>query len=276
MRTIAAILMCAVAGCQAMSAEERAAYDRLPPVEVSGPESSATVRLKTRPWVVLGFTLNRPPDARAVALYFPGGDGRGAGFGLGDELARRSVAVATMAPPTDRPGGFSPAGDRSASDHVADADAAIRYLRRKIARPVWVVGLSMGSVSVANVALNGTERVDGAVFLSSITERLANGQRPFGETLVTEFPLDRLKAPVLAVAHKRDRCRSTPPEGAEAIVRQAANAPVKEAALLDGGTDTSPDPCAGASYHTFAGIRRDLAEEIARFILANSKPAPGS
>jgi pimeloyl-ACP methyl ester carboxylesterase len=168
----------------------------------------------------------------------------------GDVLPRSGVAFVLVDPPSNRPQGFS-SGERSRKDHAADIDAVIRYLRQELRVPVWLVGMSMGTVSVANAALHGAAGPDGVVFMAPVTAQYF-GKAPFGEWLVTDFPLAELKVPVLAVIHEKD-------------------APAREAKAFDGGYELSRDPCVGNSYHTFAGIRAQVAEYVADFIVKHSK-----
>lgn len=257
---------CALAaGCQTPGSP---GYDKLPAVEVTGAPRYKTVRLKTRPGVQQEFTLSLPERPAAVALFFRGTVGLGSLPDIGDVLPRLGVAFALIDPPSDLPGGFT-SGERSAGDHVADIDAVIRYLREQLRVPVWLAGISMGTVSVANVALHSGAGVDGAVFMAPVTGTYF-GRNSYGERLVTSFALGELKVPVLAVAHRIDRCVSTPASGAGEIVRRAVKAPVREAKIFEGGYELSRDPCTGNSHHTFAGIRAEVSEHIARFILAHS------
>jgi pimeloyl-ACP methyl ester carboxylesterase len=258
-------------GCQSPGGAD---YDKLPAVEVTGGERFRTVRLKTRPGVRLGFDLSLPEKPPiAVALYFRGTTGRGTTLDMDYALPRHGVGVAVVDPPSDLPTGFTD-GERSRGAHVADVDAAIRYLRAELRVPVWVVGMSMGSVSAANVAVNSTAGVDGVVFMAPVTA-LYSGRNSFGERLVTSFALERLTAPVLAVAHRQDGCPTTPPSWIDTIVRQAAAARVREAKRFDGGYSITPDPCTGRTHHTFTGIQPEVGDYVGRFIAEHSRIKSG-
>lgn len=255
-------------------AEKRAAYDALPAVQTSGTPGYQYVQLKTRPWVLQRFALSMPSDPMAVAIYFRGGEGLGGTMAFDYMLGRHGIVFAIVDPPSDKPHGFIIGGARSGAEHVADVDAVIRYLRQETALPVWLIGHSLGSVSVANVATRSTEAIDGVVFLSPLTYLEPGRSHPYGDWLVTEFPLRRIQIPVLAITHASDPCRTTPPWGAAMIVRQATHAPVKVSKLIDGGFDDTSDPCTGNGYHTFAGTRPEVADAIAAFIRENTRFTP--
>lgn len=261
----ALVFALACAGCQAPGPD----YDKLPAVEVKGDPHYRTVLIKTRPGVRQGFSLMLPQQPVAVALYFRGTDGLGTVRDIQNDLPRNRVGIAIVDPPSDLPTGFV-RRDRSGPDHAVDIDAVIRYVRQEVRVPVWLIGMSMGSVSAANVATAGAAGVDGVVFMAPVTA-LFHGRHAFGEPLVTAFALEQLRVPVLAVSHRLDGCVVTPASGAVEIVRRATSAPAREAKLFEGGYELSPDPCVGNSHHTFAGIRSEVHDHVADFILKHSR-----
>lgn len=226
------------------------------------------MHLKTRPGVRQPFWLYLPQKPVAVAIYFRGTNGLSGVPDIEDALPRNGVGIAIVDPPSDLRAGFS-RGERSGRDHVTDLTAVIRYLRQEIRVPIWLMGMSMGSVSAANVALNSAASTDGMVFMAPVTA-FYWGRNAFGEQLVTSFPLEKLTVPVLAVAHRQDDCTLTPPRGAEEIVRRAARAGAR-GQVVRRRLPISNDPCLGNSHHTFAGIRPEVGEHIARFIVKHSR-----
>ena len=115
------------------------------------------------------------------------------------------------------------------------------------------------------------------VFLSSITSFTDRGYRARSETTVTEMDLSKIKVPVLAAAHAQDNDPTTPPGGTKTIVQRATNAPVKEVKIFSEGPDVRPyGGGSGFVPHTFAGKRQELADHIAKFILANTRARPRS
>lgn len=198
-------------------------------------------------------------------------------MGLDSILLSNGIGFMNVAPPSDWPRGFvccdSPF--RDSSDHLRDVGAVIGYLREKTGLPIWLIGVSMGTVSIANVATRLPDAIDGVVFLSSITSFTDRGYRARSESMVTEMDLSNIKVPVLATAHAQDNDPSTPPGGTKTIVQGATNAPVKEVKIFSEGPDVRPyGGGSGFVSHTFAGKRQELADHIAKFILANTRTRP--
>lgn len=270
---LVAILML-MAACETVDPEAYQKYS-VDHAGVSG--TSYYVRLNTRRGVTQSFDGSIPSDAKAVVLWFPGGEGLGGTMGLDSVLLSNGIGFVTVPPPSDWPGGFVCCGSpfRDSTGHLRDVGAVIGYLREKTGLPIWLAGVSMGTVSIANVATRLPDAIDGVVFLSSITSSNDRGFRARGETMVTEMSLSKIKVPVLAIAHKMDFCEFTPASGARAIVRWARNSPVKEAKIFEGGFSTSSDPCF-TGPHRFSGIETEMAEHIAKFILANTRARPES
>jgi len=272
MRTALSLLV--VLACSACQAPGGPDYDKLPAVEVRGSGRYTTVLLKTRPGVRQAFSLSVPERPAAVVLYFRGATGidRGTRW-IEDGLQRHDIAIAVIDPPSDLPQGFA-AGERSRANHVTDIDAVIRHLHHTLRVPVWLAGISMGSVSVANVGVNTSAGVQGVVFLSSITSTRF-GRNSYGERLASSFALGELKVPVLALAHALDGCQLTPPSGAAEIVRRAARSPAREVKVFEGGHQFGRDPCLGSTYHVFSGIQPQVVDHIAAFIRKHSKLESG-
>ena len=129
------------------------------PVEVTDIASRAGVSSR-----VLHVTAREPKTA---ALLFTGGDGglliaddgrieRGAGNFLvrsRERFAQAGVTVAVLGVPSDRRSPPFLSGWRQSADHAADVRALIAWLRGRTNGPVWLVGTSRGTQSVAAVAL---------------------------------------------------------------------------------------------------------------------------
>ena len=198
-------------------------------------------------------------------------------MGLDSILLSNGIGFVNVAPPSDWPGGFVCCDTpfRDSTGHLRDVGAVIGYLREKTGLPIWLIGISMGTVSIANVATGLPDAIDGVVFLSSITDFADSGYRARSETMVTEMDLSKIKVPVLAAAHAQDNDPTTPPGGTRTIVQRATNAPAKEVKIFSEGPDVRPYGGGhGAVPHTFAGKRRKLANHIAKFILANTRARP--
>jgi pimeloyl-ACP methyl ester carboxylesterase len=149
--------------------------------------------------------------------------------------------------------------------HIKDIDAVIAWVKKKSRLPVWLVGISTGSFSAAYYAVHGHLPIAGVVLLGSVTSP------PKGGRGVLDFGLNRIKVPVLAIAHEDDDCPGTPPEGAKEIVKASTSSPNAEAKYFTGGGDSGGNSCRPETPHTFYGIEEEVISAIAKFIRANTK-----
>ncbi len=244
---------------------------------------SSLITLHTRPGVTLGFLLIRPPRPVASVILLEGGPGvldlsspsggprvgRSAGFLAASRhtFANHDLVVALVDAPSDKRGrrGMLAGGFRGSDAHVTDIDAVVAWLRTEVGLPVWLIGISIGSRSATRIAIHGTQALDGLVLASSSTNP------PPGLPSITDFGLENITVPTLAVAHTHDACPGTPPAGAEKIVQGLVHAAQAEARYFDGGQSVGGHPCRPRTYHTFYGIEDTVIASIAQFIKANMK-----
>lgn len=249
----------------------------LNPLSASAMEEKL-VTLKTRPGIEQKYLLIKPDKPVASVILFAGGKGalglyEVAGdvemnWGEGnflvrtrDMFAEQGLMVAVVDAPSDQQskkgmlGGF-----RNSEEHVTDIDAVIKDLRSRLNIPVWLVGTSRGTESSANIAIHSKQHPDGLVLTSSMSVENAKG------TAVTEMALDKVTVPTLLVAHTRDACKKTPPEGAEEIKNMLTNASKVEVKMFSGGDEPLSKPCKAKSYHGFLGIESEVVKYIADFI----------
>ena len=203
----------------------------------------------------------------AGGVFNPGG--RGFVNSNYDAFVERGFTVVIMSPPADRNnfarfGGMHPRFRESAW-HVRDIDAVVSMLRSKGPQPVLLLGISLGTKSVANYAANRSNKIDGVVFLSSST------RPPPAFKSVTDHRLSSITSPVLAIAHNADICSGTPPRGAREIANAAHNSVDAKAQFFDGGINAGRSPCGANSYHTFYGIEDDVVSAIISFIRKHAR-----
>lgn len=98
------------------------------------------------------------------------------------------------------------------------------------------------------------------ILTSSITVQNRGGEN------ILRLPLDTVRVPVLAVAHRDDECHVTPPNGAELIVRAARASPRKKALIFEGGDPPQSEPCEALAQHGLIGIEKNVAAALAEFI----------
>ncbi len=243
------------------------------------PARAELMRLDTRPGVTLPLAIEAPPGgAVAVALLFAGGPGwidlseSGAPRQLAgnflirsrNHLLARGVAVVMVDAPSDRAGPRGMQLWRLTPDHARDIGQAVRAMRQRFNRPVWVVGTSAGTVSAANAAarLAGAERPDGVVFTSTIT-RSGQGSRD----KIFDVPLGNYTGAAFMAAHADDACQWTPAADVPQIEAALARAAPKASRLFSGGPPPQNPPCEARSAHGFLGIEAQVMGAIAEFML---------
>jgi hypothetical protein len=232
------------------------------------------VTLKTREGVTQSFALLVPDKPIASVILFPGGNGKtplhilkpGQMVRKGNflvriryELQRHGLTVAIVDVPSDQQTGGM-ITFRHSDEHARDIGVVVDYLKAKAPVPVWLIGTSRGTESAASLAIKLGPRVDGVILTSSITVQNRGGEN------ILRFPLDSVRVPVLAVAHKDDGCHVTPPNGADLIVQAARASPRKKALMFEGGDPPQSEPCEALAQHGFIGIEKSVAAAIAAFI----------
>jgi len=231
------------------------------------------VDIPTRPGVTQRFLLMTPDAPKAAVILFAGGHGglqisdSGAfGWGGGNFLVRtrqlfadQGLVVAVVDAPSDR---AQLSGFRQTPEHAADIRAVIAWLREHSKVPVWLVGTSRGTQSVAYIA---TELVagggpDGIVLTSTI---LADRR----STAVPEMKLETLKIPVLVVHHEEDGCRVCLFNDMPRLMEKLAVLSRKELITFKGGVSIG-DPCEARAYHGYNGLEPEVVSRIAGWITA--------
>lgn len=235
-----------------------------------------TVDIPTRPGVTQRMLVLSPPSAKAAVVLFAGGHGGlqlgadGAmAWGRGNFLVRtrqlfadQGLAVVVLDAPSDRQAPPFLSGARQRSEHTADVRAVIAWLRTSTQVPVWLVGTSRGTQSVAYVAteLAGSDGPDGIVLTSSLL-------RDDRGNAVPTMPLERIRVPVLVVHHEQDGCRFCPFADVPALMARLGAAPRSQVLAFNGGGNRG-DPCEAFAYHGFNGLERDVVQQVVGWILA--------
>ncbi|MDA1327031.1 MAG: alpha/beta hydrolase, partial [Proteobacteria bacterium] len=229
------------------------------------------VDLKPREGVTLRVAVIVPDAPKAVVILFAGGGGK---LGIkrngkikkdGNFVVRTREMFAragfvTMVPdvPSDRKKGQGLRGFRHVSDYTDDLRALMRHARMSYKLPVWFLGTSAGTISVAHAGgrLSGQDRPDGLVFTSSITKNSSH------ESQVLDFDLEKYTGPALIVHHQQDGCGTTPASGAGDIKDKLEKASVAEVRLYEGGNPQG-DYCKNQHYHGFNGIEEKVVGDMA-------------
>lgn len=239
------------------------------------------VDIPTRPGVTQRFLLIAPAAPKAVAILYAGGHGGlqldpqgNFGWGANNFLVRTrmlfvndGVAVAVVDAPSDRQSPPYLDGFRLTPEHAEDARAVIAWLRAQLHVPVWLVGTSRGTQSVAAIAIalandaNAGTGPDGIVLSSTILRENRGGDP------VTGMNLAALKIPVLVVHNKDDACKLCPVSETDTLMQKLTQSPRTKLVLVSGGTSRG-DPCGALAYHGYNGIEGEVVHDITSWMRA--------
>jgi dienelactone hydrolase len=240
-------------------------------------QAPRVVDIPTRPDVTQRVLVLGPERPSATVVLFAGGHGGlqitpsgSLTWGAGNFLIRsrqlfasHGLLVVVMDAPSDRQEPPYLSGFRQSSEHVADIKAVIAWLRQQVNAPVWLVGTSRGTQSVAFAATQLAKTdggPDGIVLTSTIlTDR--PGSRP-----VPGMRLHRVTVPTLVVHHRQDGCDHCKYADLPKLMDGLRKTPRKELLSFEGGTSRG-DPCEAIAYHGFNGIEPDVVAKIAAWII---------
>lgn len=216
-------------------------------------------------------------NAIAIAVLFSGGKGAThiskqgrIGWGKNNFLIRsrplflnNGISTALIDAPTDRPRDLR-FGFRRSVEHATDIGAVIAHLRRTFHLPVWLVGTSRGTNSVASAAAHlGANGPDGIVLTASMLSWNEKGDQ------LLELPLEKITAPALIAHHEDDDCHVTPPHKVPELAARLAHARPLKTLLYLGGF-AQGNPCQALHYHGFNGLEDTVIRDIANWIKAPS------
>jgi predicted esterase len=235
------------------------------------------VTFDTRIGVTQQILIESPDNPRANLILFAGGKGKiklnnGKYKNNKNFLVRsrqlfidRGFTTILIDAPSDKQGKLGMLkGFRNSQKHVQDIEAVIEYIRTSNNKPIWLVGTSRGTESAAYAAVHLNDKIDGVVLTSSISRTDKKG------TSVTDLALDKITVPVLAIHHKRDKCKATIPKVIKSIKSKAYNSFKVETKLFSGGDEPiSKNPCQARTYHGYLGIEEDVVSFMYNFISEN-------
>ena len=143
---------------------------------------------------------------------------------------------------------------RSTGDHLSRIESVVRFYTEKFKVPVWLLGHSDGSISVAEY-LNRSEETR-----RSIAGSILSGGRD--ETRVKED----WKVPTLVIHHEKDECQWTTFDGAKryhAQIKEKNSMPTEFATVI-GGFRSGP-PCS-TGFHMYDGAFEETLDLIEDFV----------
>lgn len=237
--------------------------------------STQVLDVPTRPGVTNRILLVVPDRPRAVAMLYAGGHGglqiAGDGalrWGEGNFvvrtrqlLAEQDIVAAVVDAPSDRQQPPHLNRFRQTPEHAQDAAAILGELRKRFALPVWLIGTSRGTQSVAAIALalaDAPGGPDGLVLTATILSD------PSGRA-VPAMPLERLRLPVFVVHHEQDGCAHCRPADLPLLTEKLRSSR-KQVLTFSGGLNVG-DPCEPRAHHGFNGLDTQVVSAIARWIL---------
>ena len=233
------------------------------------------VDIPTRSGVSERILVLTPPVVKATVVLFAGGHGGiqlssdGAfGWGEGNFLirtrelfAKEDLMVVIVDAPSDRQREPYLSGFRQTKEHVADIQALLAWIKSQTTSPIWLVGTSRGTQSVAYIATQNASDIHGLVLTSSILSDAKSNAVP-------EMKLETLHIPVLVVHHKDDGCSHCSIALMPALMKKLEALPQKELFVVEGG-QSKGDPCMAYAYHGYNGIELDVVKKISDWILSH-------
>jgi len=235
------------------------------------------IAVATREGVTVPIYARWRQDARATVVLFSGGRGgygqigedgwpEGGNFLIrtGPRWAAQPLNVVMVGRPSDGIDlamGQHRVGDR----HAADNAAVLRFVRHHAQQPLWLVGTSMGTISATAAAIRDDEGlVAGLVLTSSVVAYKVPGAVPTQR-------LDRIRVPTLIVHHEADACWACRPHEVRRMADAFVNAPLSKTVFVGGGEGVAGNPCEPLHHHGFVGVRDQVVDLIADWIVAPAR-----
>jgi Serine aminopeptidase, S33 len=236
------------------------------------------VTLPTRPGATQSFFLTSiPKDFRAVAVLFPGSGGlirlRNENgkihFSTGNflvrsrsEFTKRNVVAAILDAPSDQQANWGMTDEfRRGELHFIDISAVIDNLAGRFpGLPIFLVGTSRGSVSVAALGARFGPKVTGVVLTSTMFRAASRKSNEPGPGL-SGFDFASINVPALVVHHVNDQCEVTPYGDAARLAEQ------RPLITVFGGDAPQSGPCDAFSQHGYFGKEAQTVAEIVNWML---------
>lgn len=231
--------------------------------------------IPTREGVSQSYWLLEPEGRpRAIAIMILGGDGQLRFDANGPTSQRNNFLMRIRADMLragfllaypDKPSDQGPLDNfRTDRRHAEDIKALILALKTRAEAPVFVIGTSRGTVSVANAAARiEPTLLAGALFTTTIFDR-TEGMYRFHS--VHDVALEQIRVPVLELHHQDDQCYITLAAGIPRFMAALSNAPRRDSIILSGGKPAESDPCGALAPHGFFGVQDQAARKMIEWI----------
>lgn len=231
------------------------------------------VTIATRPGVTQSFfvaNMGARKPAAAALLFIGGGGGIRLRIEEGQphfgaqnflprsraEFIRNGILPVIMDNPSDQQAGNGMSDAfRESEAHATDVRATVAEVKRRFpGLPVFLVGTSRSTISMAHLSRRMGGEVAGIVLSSSLW-RLGRGPA------LASFDWSDAKAPLLFVHHREDACGST---SYQDIPRGVAAFPLIS---VKGGKAPESGPCDPLHAHGFYGKEPETVDAIAAWML---------
>ncbi len=226
--------------------------------------------------------LFRAAEAKTTLVFIPGGEGRA---GLKPEwtaehgyfskyyfnlmlrsltdpkLTSGSANLVIFDSPVDLPTANHWSVARTSAEHLSRVEDVVRHFRDLLGKPVWVMGHSMGSISISELYKRLQEKKAESLVAGLIFSGGENGAR---------FNYESTKLPVLVIHHENDECPGNTADAAKkqhSKLREAGNT-VAELVLITSGTRT-PNNSNGcrSGFHMYFGAGADVAKVLDEYMI---------
>jgi len=221
-------------------------------------------------------------EAVATLVFIPGGEGR---RGFGADVTERhgyfsgypfNRMLRSLSDPGATSGRFnvvifdSPtmlvasnhwSSQRAGTDHLSRVEDVVRHYKERLGKPVWLMGHSLGSISVTETYKRLQDEKRAALVSGLIISAGQNG---------TSLNWETTSLPVLVLHHEADACVGNTVGHAKRIVtklREAGN-PSADLVLVSGGSSYG-DPCRNG-YHMYLDIEPAVAKVLDAFMSRHS------
>ncbi len=227
-----------------------------------------------RPSVTMNIvTLLPKSESKTALLVIPGTDGaegrimlrgalapaRGAMqylYANADLFENAGITLVATGCPTDEWSSFGMCMDsyRKSDTYAQDFSKIIQFLKETYKlEKFYVFGHSSGGISTRWLSVKIPEQLAG-----TINSSIMNGTAGSLASSTLGFDMNRIKIPMLNIAHEADQCPSTP----YFIVKNYSNGNL---VTVKGG-GSSGSVCGGANRHSFEGRQRGVSKAIVKWI----------
>ena len=156
-------------------------------------------------------------------------------------------------------------GHRSSPAYARVVAQLIAFAHQQGPEPVFLLGTSQGSIAAVSGAAHAPAgSLAGVVLTESVS--VMGGSR---ETVFSADP-QAVRAPVLVVANRDDRCTVAPPQAGQQIADAMTGSRDVHVLMVAGGTTRSKKACGSLTPHGYYGIEDRVVDAISQWLDAHS------